>query len=99
MLPLAPCTRPEVPARRGNAVDGSIYDLVHYARDHPPPSPAVPRDSRNYALARNPPEYVDPPFLEVGKTVAERAYLVEEGQLGQFRVVGRRSVRRSPDRL
>ncbi len=85
MLPLAPGTRPEVLARRRYAVRRSLDDIMHYARDHPLPTSTVPHDSSNHTLARNPPEYVDSPVLEVGKTVAERAYLVEEGQIGKFR--------------
>ena len=85
MLPLAPGTRPEVLARRGNAMGRRRDDILHYARDHPLPTPTVSNDSRYNTLAGNSPEHVDSPVLEVGKTVAKRAYLVEEGQLSKFR--------------
>ena len=85
MLPLAPGTRPEVLARRGNAMGRRRDDILHYARDHSLPTPTVSNDSRYNTLAGNSPEHVDSPVLEVGKTVAKRAYLVEEGQLGKFR--------------
>ena len=91
MLPLAPGTRPEVLARRGNSVGRSLDYFMHQTRHHPLPSPPVPHDARNHALARNAPKHVDPPVLEVGKTVAKRAYLIKEGQIGKFKrlVVGR----------
>ena len=85
MLPLAPGTRPEVLARRRYAVRRSLDDIMHYARDHPLPTPSVPHDSRYNTLAGNSPEHVDSPVLKVGKTVAKRTYLVEEGQLSKFR--------------
>ena len=85
MLPLAPGTRPEVLARRGNAMGRRRDDILHYARDHPLPTPTVSNDSRYNTLAGNSPEHVDSPVLEVGETVADRAYLVEEGQLSKFR--------------
>ena len=90
MLPLAPGTRPEVLARCGNAMGGRRDDVMHYAGDHPPATPTIPHDSRKNTLARNSPEHVDAPVLEVGETVAERAYLVEELQLRKLRwlVVG-----------
>ena len=90
MLPLAPGTRPEVLARRGNSMRRSLHDLVHETRHHPLPPPPIPNDPRHHALPWNPPEHVDPPVLEVGKTIAKRAYLIKEGQIGKFKrlVVG-----------
>ena len=64
---------------------GRIDDVLHYAGDHPPATPTIPNDSRYNTLTGNSPEHVDPPVLEVGETVADRAYLVEEGQLRKFR--------------
>ena len=69
---------------------GRSDDVLHYAGDHPPATPTIPNESRYNTLTGNSPEHVDPPVLEVGETVADRAYLVEEGQLRKLRglVVG-----------